>query len=172
MMLFSCENSMTTVNKITIEEDTLATISTYNMIYERSDSGRVQVKLTSKLMKRYGGNDAYSEFPDGFEITFYNKKGDRTSSITANYGISYDNRKYMNARHNVIVKNYETSEELYTENLEWDQKKRLIKSNTFVKLVMPNKIIYGDSMWADEAFSKHEIYNVKGEFEVNDDVDE
>jgi len=25
-------------------------------------------------------------------------------------------------------------------------------------------------MWANEAFSEHEIYNVKGEFEVEDDT--
>ncbi len=169
MMLFSCENSITKIKEITTQEDTLAAISTYDMIYERSDSGHVRVKLVSKLMKRYGGKDAYSEFPDGFEITFFDKEGNETSIITANYGITYDKRKYMNARDNVVIKNYETQEELYTENLLWNQKKKLIRSNTFVKLVMPDKTIFGDSMWANEAFTEHEIYNIKGELEIEEE---
>ncbi|MFK5855978.1 MAG: LPS export ABC transporter periplasmic protein LptC [Bacteroidota bacterium] len=168
LMLFSCENSITKIKEITTTEDTLAAISTYNMIYERSDSGFVRVKLVSKLMKRYGGKDAYSEFPQGFEITFYDTKGDEVSVITANYGITYDKRKFMNARDNVVIKNYETQEELYTENLTWDQRKKIIRSNTFVKMVKPDKVIFGDSMWANEAFTEHEIYNVRGEFEVEE----
>jgi len=166
VMLFSCENSISKIKEITIQEDTLAAIATYNMIYERSDSGNVQVVLTSELMKRYGGNDPYSEFPYGFEIVFFDKSGIKTSIITANYGITYDKRKFMNARDNVIIKNFDTHEELYTENLLWDQKKKIIRSNTFVKMVKPDKVIFGDSMWANEAFTKHEIYNIKGEFDV------
>ncbi len=168
VMLFSCENSISEIKEITIQEDTLAAISTYDMIYERSDSGHVQVVLVSKLMLRHGGNDAYSEFPEGFKITFFDKSGKETSFITANYGITYDKRKFMNARDNVVIKNYDTHEELFTENLVWDQKKKIIRSNTFVKLVKPDKIIFGDSMWAKEDFSKYNIYNMKGEFDVEE----
>jgi len=169
VMLFSCENSISKIKEITIQEDTLATIATYNMVYERSDSGNVRVELVSELMKRYAGDDAYSEFPYGFEITFFDKLGNRTSIITANYGITYDKRKFMNARDNVVIKNFDTHEELYTENLMWDQKKKIIKSNTFVKMVKPDKVIFGDSMWANEAFTEHVIYNIKGEFDVEEE---
>lgn len=169
MMLFSCENSISKIVEIT-QEDTLAAVTTYDIVYERSDSGYVQVKLVSTLMKRFGGDDPYSEFPDGFEITFFDNTGKETSFIKANYGISYEKRKFMNARNDVVVKNFETKEQLYTENLTWDQRKKLIRSNTFVKLIMPDKIIFGDSMWANESFSEHEIYNVKGEFDVKDDT--
>lgn len=168
MMLFSCENSITKIREITTQ-DTLAAVATYDIIYERSDSGFVQVRLVSPIMKRYVGDDPYSEFPDGLEVNFFDKEGNETSFIRANYGVSYDKRKLMNARNDVVVKNYETHEELYTENLVWDQRKKIIRSNTFVKLVMPDKTIYGDSMWANEAFTEHEIYNVKGEFEIDED---
>lgn len=169
VLLFSCENTISKINEITQLEDTLAAITTYNIVYERSDSGFIRVRLSSPLMKRYLGDDEYNEFPNGFEITFFDKKGHETSYITANYGIDYRKRKSMNARNNVVIKNYETSEELYTENLIWDQKGNLIKSNTFVKLVMPDKTIFGDSMWANEEFTEHEIYNIKGQFDIEED---
>ncbi len=169
MVLFSCENSISRINEIT-KEDTLALVTTYDIVYDRSDSGHVQVKLVSPLMKRFGGDDPYSEFPDGFEITFFDNTGKETSFIKANYGISYVKRKFMNARNDVVIQNFETNEQLFTENLIWDQRRKLIKSNTFVKLIMPDKTIFGDSMWANESFSEHEIYNVKGEFDVVDDT--
>lgn len=168
-MLFSCENSLSKINKITQFDDSLAAITTYNIVYKRSDSGFVNVILSGPLMKRYLGDNEYTEFPEGFEIVFYNKEGEKTSFISANYGIDYQKRKIMNARNNVIIKNFETQEELYTENLVWNQITKLIKSNTFVKLVTPDKIIFGDSMWANESFTEHEVYNIKGELEVEDD---
>ncbi len=169
MMLFSCENSLSKISEITNIEDTLAAITTYDIVYSRSDSGFVQVILSGPLMKRYVGDDEYNEFPEGFKIVFLDNDGNETSVITANYGVDYQKRKYMNARNDVVIKNYETGEELYTENLIWDKKSKLIRANTFVKLVMPDKTIFGDSMWANEEFTEHEIFNIKGEFEVQED---
>jgi lipopolysaccharide export system protein LptC len=169
MMLLSCENSLSKINEITIIEDTLAAITTYDIVFSRSDSGFVRVVLSSPLMKRYVGQDEYNEFPNGFEIVFFDKNGGETSTITANYGVDYQKRKYMNARNNVVIRNYETGEELYTENLVWDKKSKLIKSNTFVKVIMPDKTIFGDSMCANEEFTEHQIFNIKGEFDVVED---
>jgi len=168
LMLFSCENSLSKINEITQEIDTLAAITTYDINYKRSDSGYVQVELRGPLMKRYVGKDEYNEFPDGFEITFFDKDGNKTSYITAEYGVDYRKRKYMNARNNVIIKNFETQEELYTENLVWNQKTKIIKSNTFVKMITPDKIFFGDSMLANEDFTEHRVFNIRGEFEVED----
>jgi len=61
MMLFSCENSISRIVEIT-QEDTLAAVTTYDIVYERSDSGYVRVKLVSPLMKRFGGDDPLTEF--------------------------------------------------------------------------------------------------------------
>jgi len=83
MMLFSCENSISKIKEITAQEDTLAAISTYDMIYERSDSGNVQVKLVSKLMLRFAGDNPYSEFPLGFTIYFYDETGKQVSFISS-----------------------------------------------------------------------------------------
>ena len=169
VMLFSCENSMTKVREIAMQ-DTLIAASTYEIIFERSDSGFVQARMESPVMMRYGGSDPYSEFPDGFEVFFFDNDGKQTSHIKANYGISYDKRKFINARNDVVVKNLETQEELYTENLVWDQRKKEIRSNTFVKLVSPDKTIFGDSMWANESFTQRNIFNIKGEIEIEDDT--
>lgn len=169
VVFFSCENSISVIQEIT-KEDTLALVSAENIRYVRTDSGYMQVVLTSSLMNKYDGDDAYSEFPKGFEVTFYDTVGNAVSFIRADYGISYEKRKLMRARNKVVVRNFENGEELNTENLVWDQKKKTINSNTFVTISTPDKVVYGDSMWATETFSDRKIYNFRGVFEVEEDT--
>ena len=170
IMLFSCENSITTIQEIT-REDTLPAVSAFNIEYERTDSGYRQVLLTSPLMNRYGGENPYSEFPEGFKVTFYDTTGHPSSFIEADYGISYEKKKLMHARNNVIVRNFDTEEQLNTENLVWDKMKKTIYTKAFVKITTPDKVIYGDSLEAHESFKWREIYNVRGVLEFEEGGD-
>jgi len=168
VMLFSCENSMSTIKEIT-KEDTLAVVTAYDIEYERTDSGYRQVVLTSPQMERYDGDNPYTIFPIGFLVTFYDTTGIANSFIQANYGVNYEKKKIMIARNDVVVKNYETEEQLNTENLVWDQNKKMIFANTFVKISTPDKVVYGDSLRAHETFRSREIYNVRGVLEFEED---
>jgi len=169
VILFSCENSITTIQEIT-REDTMPLVRAFDVEYERTDSGYLRVVLRSPVMERYEGDDPYIVFPKGFEITFYDTTGVPVSFIRANYGISYINKKIMRARNDVIVKNFDTHEQLNTENLVWDQKKKTIFSDTFVKITSPDKIVYGDSLRSNESFTDRSIYHIRGELEVVDDT--
>ncbi|HEY9115500.1 MAG TPA: LPS export ABC transporter periplasmic protein LptC [Bacteroidales bacterium] len=168
-MLFSCENSITTIKEITME-DTLPDLTAYNIEYERISDQHRKILLKSPFISRYEGENPYTIFPDGFEITFYDTTGNAISFISANYGINLLNENIMQARNNVVVINYETNETLNTENLVWDQNKKEIYSNTFVKLSSPDRVIYGDSMRAEESFASREIFNISAELEVADSL--
>lgn len=169
VMLFSCENSISTIQEFA-RNDTLPVLTANNIEYERTDSGYLQIVLKSPLMYKFEGKDPYIEFPEGFEVTFYNDSGTRVSFLRANYGINYEKRKILRARNDVVVINYDKEEELRTENLVWDQKRKIIYSNTFVKITSPDKVIYGDSMWANESFSKREIIKFKADIEIKEDT--
>ncbi len=171
-MLFSCENSLKTIQEIT-REDTLSTIAAYDVFYQRSDSGSLQVVLRSPLMEQYDTdkNNPYTEFPEGFEITFFDRNGNKVSFISAEYGIDYRKKQLLQARKNVIVKNFDTREQLNTENLTWNQKKKFIHTHAFVKITSPENVIFGDSLWAKEDFSSREIYNMRGEIEIDEEDD-
>jgi len=170
VMLFSCENPITEVQEIA-QYDTLPSVSAFNIEYLRTSETKKQVLLISPQMDRFMENRRpYSEFPQGFEITFYDTLGNKTSYIKANYGIDYKNRNILEARNDVVVKNLETGEQLNSENLVWDRKKKIIYTNTFVKITSPDKVIFGDSLWATEDFSKRRIHRIKDSFfEVEED---
>jgi LPS export ABC transporter protein LptC len=166
--LFSCENSMKTVQNLTAD-DTVAAVSATNIRYERTDSGRIQVVLKSPLMLRFTGDAPYTEFPKGFSVEFYDTLGNPISLIKANYGIRKEKLRILQARNNVVVENLKTKETLHTENLIWNEWTKKIKSPSFVKIMGPNKTIFGDSMVANESFTHRTIYGIRGVLDVKED---
>ncbi len=91
------------------------------------------------------------------------------SQIVADYGIRFDKTKLMEAKNNVIVTSIKNSEQLETEHLVWDEKKKIIYSDVFVKITRSEEVLYGDGLTSDEEFSAYTIKNPSGEFQVNPD---
>jgi LPS export ABC transporter protein LptC len=170
VMLFSCENPITVVQDIA-QTDTLPALSAFNLEFTRTSDSKKQVILRSPQMDRFNDKkNPYSEFPQGFEITFYDSLGVESSYIKANYGIDFKNKNLLEARNDVVVKNLAKGEQLNSENLVWDRSKKIIYTNSFVKITSPDKVIFGDSLWATEDFSKHRIHKIKNSFfEVEED---
>ncbi len=167
-VLFSCENSLEKVMQIS-SSDTLALLTADSIDFFRSDSGRLQMELKAPLMRKFGGKNPYTDFPKGFYVVFYDTSGQLVSRISANYGINLENENRLEARNNVIIYNFKTKEQLNTESLVWDKRKKEIFSHAFVKITTPDKVIFGDSIWANESFSKRKIYGVRATIEVEED---
>jgi len=169
IMLSSCENDVETVN-ILSAPDTLPAEIIHDMEVIQSEHGKVQFILTSPLLERYEGKDPYIEFPEGVKIVFYDSLQIIKSELTANWGISWEKRKVMEAKNNVVVINHETQEQLDTEHLVWNQNDKLIYSEVFVKITTPDKTIYGENgMEADEEFNSWKLKKVKGDIIVDKD---
>ena len=167
-MLFACKNKMSEVASLNFS-DTIPEVSARDIEFTFSDSAEVQVRLSGPLMYAFEGDEPYMEFPEGFRVEFYDSAFNITSTITGKYGINYREKKIMEARKNVVVTNFETGERLDTEELIWDQNKRLIYSNKFVKITSEEGVIFGDGLEAEQDFSKRRIINPSGEIEVRDE---
>ena len=168
MMLFSCENSMENIKQF-IDNDTIIGLMAYDVVIERSDSGQLVGKLEAPMLRSIDDPDtAMLEFPKGF--TAYMIEGDSvTSMIRGDYGVNYEKKELVVARHNVVVKNLRTEEVMETEKLFWDQKKKMIRTGCLVKISGPDKLIYGDSMVAKEDFSRREIFGISATIEIDED---
>ena len=170
-MLFACENDIQTIYSLSqIDSLPLELVNDLEVIY--SDSGYIQAKLQSPIMKKYQEEDGYYEFPEGFKIIFYDSLQNIKSQITANYGVNWEKDKKMEANNNVIVFNKIKNEKLETEHLVWDQKKKEIFSDVFIKITKPDAVIYGDGLTSDQNFSHYVIKNPTGEFKVKTDDDQ
>lgn len=169
IMLFSCENDMAVVNEMT-RRDTLPVVTSTNIEVLYSEVGKPQFILKAPVAAFFTGDDPHQEFPQGFYVIFYDSVMNKKSELMADYGISYDKRKLMEASRNVVVINHEKNEKLNTEHMIWNQSEKLIYSEAFVKITTPTDVLYGENGFeADESFNSWVIRKTSGEFEIEDD---
>jgi LPS export ABC transporter protein LptC len=165
----SCENDVQQVNKISTA-DTIPVEIVKDFEVIESENSKLSFILTSPLLLRYEGKDPFIEFPEGLSIVFYDTSRTVKSELTANWGVSYEKRKIIEAKNDVVVINHEKNERLNTEHLIWDQNKRLIYSEVFVKITTEDKTIYGENgLEADEQFDSWRLKKVKGDILLDQD---
>ena len=134
-----------------------------------SDSGRIQAKLFSPLINRYGGKEPYMEFPKGFRVFIYDSAVHVESTITGNYGKRLEASRIMEAKGNVIVRNEITKKQMNTEELTWDENKRMIYSNVKVKITTADKVLFVEGLESNESFTWYKFRRVTGEMMVKKD---
>jgi LPS export ABC transporter protein LptC len=127
-----------------------------------SDSGKVQAKLTSVLLNQYSTPASFMEFPKGFKVVMYDSAMRIETTISATYGKRMDNTRIMLAKGNVVVRNEIKKEQLNTEELTWDEPRKMIFSKVPVKVTTPDKTLYGDGLESNESFTRYHFINVHG----------
>lgn len=169
LMLFSCKNDIKVINSLS-GVDSLPLEIAYDIEISFSDSGKLQAVLKAPIMERVQEEDEeYLEFPQGFKAVFYDSAANPESEITAKYGVNFEKKNLMEARTNVVVKNFAKQEQLNTEHLIWDRKKKEIYSDVFITLSKPDEVLYGDGFTSDETFEAYELINPTGEFNITQD---
>jgi LPS export ABC transporter protein LptC len=139
----SCENDIEKINTI-LDNQVVPEISgkQYEIIY--SDSGRVRVKVLAPEIKKYiEAERPYTEFPRGLTAYFYDDSLEIESVIQANYVIYYEDERLWEAKNDVEARNLKEGDQLNTEHLFWNEKKRLIYSNTYSRIVNKDGTFYG-----------------------------
>jgi LPS export ABC transporter protein LptC len=164
---YSCKNKLEDINAIAIT-DTFPIETGTNVEIISSDSARIQAVIKAPLYKRYIGKKPYIEMPKGINVVFYDSLMHVKTRLTSKYAIKYDKLNMMEAKNDVVVINGK-GEQLNTEHLIWDQKKRRIYNNVFVKITTKDKIFYGDGLDADESFLKWVIKKPRGTFFISDE---
>jgi LPS export ABC transporter protein LptC len=167
-MFPSCKNDVQTVLSLDVV-DTLPEMTAKDVQIVYSEKAKVRIKLESPLLVNKTEEDNTLLFPEGFIVYFYDSAMNIQSTITADYGISYEKKKLMEARHNVVVENLQKGEKLNTEELFWDREKQLIYSNKFVKLTTGEQVITGDGLTSEEPFDEVFITNPKGLLEFKEE---
>lgn len=90
-----------------------------------TDSGRLVATLRSERMRDFSNKEfPYSEFPNGLEVNFYDEE-DAKTTVTANYGIIYDETGLIDLQGDVVVLTSDSTE-LRADQLYWDQNRNWV----------------------------------------------
>lgn len=166
LLFFACQkNNISKIAAFVHPSDApIAVADTFTMLF--SDSAITRFKLqTPKLLLFSNQDEPYQEYPEGFMIEKYGPDKKITSSIKANYGKYFEKKDLWEARHNVVALT-ESGDSLITESLFWDEKKKMIYSDIFVKVIRKDEILTGIGFEADVQMSNWKFNTPQGHFYI------
>ncbi|MBR7167242.1 MAG: LPS export ABC transporter periplasmic protein LptC [Bacteroidales bacterium] len=134
----------------------------------QSKKGNVQLRLIASIINVYDGEESKTEYPEGIYLEFFNKDKEVSTSLSAKYAVSYDSKKIMEARNNVVIIDYDSGDTTYMESLIWDKKEKKIYSDKPLKSVNGSRVTYGDGFESDENFKNPQIFHQRGTLEWNE----
>lgn len=123
-----------------------------------SDSARVKVILRAPSVNEYlNGN---REFPQGLDLTFF-EEDTVSGTLTCNYA-KYDKKlDIYTAIGDVVVENKQEQRTVYSEELNWNRKKKKIYTDKHVIVKSAKETIEGDGLDANQDLSSYRIRNFK-----------
>jgi LPS export ABC transporter protein LptC len=166
LLIGSCQNDLKKIKSLT-DFANLPVESAKDISILRSDSGKLQLYMVSPQLDRYQGEQSYSKYPKGLSVVFYDENRNEKMKLSANYAVNYEERKIMEVKNNVIIVDFKKGDTIYTESLLWDQNRKTISSNVFVKRVNKDGILYGDGFDADESFSNYTLRRPRGSINID-----
>jgi LPS export ABC transporter protein LptC len=161
---YSCANKNEAM--LEIQEYTGPIREGENLVLYRSDSAIVTLKMETPKILDFGSGD--QEFPQGFFLEFYDKEGNPTSSLRADYCYYTKKDDLYKATGNVVVQDRETDDKLNTEELFWNRKKQEVFTDKFVRIEKDGELHVGDGLVAKQDFSYWKILNSKGRISLNE----
>lgn len=170
-MLFSCGNDMQQINDF-INDKNLPISVTKNIDLRHTDSGYIKTKMQAKLLHDFSNRKKhpYHEFPKGIKIVTFDGKDSTT--VTADYAVSYKKTQLTQVKGNVIVFNHSKNTKLKTEMLFWDQNENYYFTNQKSVLTHLGDTLIGvNGFDAKSDLSNANMMNNNAKVEIKENID-
>jgi LPS export ABC transporter protein LptC len=153
-IFISCaDNKIDVVRDTDIQNLPTQTSRDFETVY--SDSGKLQIIMTTPLVERYTTMDPpYSEFKHGIKVFFYEGKEEPEATLSAKYAKYYEDKKLWELRDSVVAV---SDRKLETELLYWDQVKDLVYTERFVKITSEDETVMGTGFKSNSRFDSYTI---------------
>ena len=133
-----------------------------------TDSGRAVIRIKSPHKITYKSGD--EEWPEGLSLEIYRKDGKTKQSTFRSDKAEYSSEEDVyRGIGNVVVENFDTKDELNTEELFWDPNKEIFYTEKFVTIVSDGEIHTGNGLTADQNFDTYTIHEPSGTLTIEDD---
>ena len=162
-VLFSCGgDDLKNVTAIDANKVTLSKDRTYDVDVVYSDSAKVKAKGFAPILDKVtpSAGAVYSEMPKGVKIYFYDEFMRSKGSITSDYAINKETERITIFRKNVVVVSDNMT--FTTEELTWDENKRMYFSPAGTVTTKDGNILNGTSFSAPQDFSTYSITMTSG----------
>jgi LPS export ABC transporter protein LptC len=133
-----------------------------------TDSGKLKYRFVTPRMLQFDQKEEPTiEFPSGLHLFVFDDNQQVDAQIKCKKAIFYKNEELWELRNDVEAVNVK-GDVLNTELLYWDQKKKIIHSNEFVKITRENQISTGYGLESDDRLVNFKIKNFSGDYEIKE----
>ncbi len=150
----SCKRKLAQAEELSLASVPVRSID--SMFAVESKSGKLSMRIEASRMESYETDTStYDLFPEGIEIYAYLEDG-RLETVVysdkAKHIISkkYDKPEIWQAFGNVLIKNVIKRETMMTDTLYWDQERKEIWTDCYVKMESPEGFLQGYGMVSDD----------------------
>ncbi len=168
-LFFSCSNDFNEVQKVgVLQNQPIGEAENIDLKYTelQEDTVKLLANLLSPKMLDYSNRDfAFTEFPDGIELTIYDDDENKTT-ITSRYAIFYTETDIIDLRGNVVVAT-QNKDTLFTEQLFYNEKLEWVFTNESFQFKSPTVNTHGYGFDSDKTFKKYQIHEMSGDFELD-----
>ena len=152
-VVFSCKRTLDEAEKIDLTKTPFQRVE--QMFVVQTKNGNLQMRVESDLMERYENDTAsYELFPNGMEVYAYSEDGALETMLLSDKARHYKKKdgreEYWAAFGNVVVQNIIKQETLETDTLYWDQARKEIYTDCYVRMFSNDGFMQGYGMRSDE----------------------
>lgn len=167
LLLSACGgNDIEKINILTANVADIPVETGKNVRIHYTDSGMVRAKVFAPVLKRFASDERNeTEMPKGILVYFIDRGGRIESSLRSRYAVRQEKEHKMVAKNDVVLVNVK-GDTLRTEQLTWDETKRLIYTDKFVRITTPDEIITGVGFESNDAFTRYKIKKISGTFDL------
>lgn len=163
----SCENKSNFIPKSDLLSLPSVTVKNFETVM--TDSGKVQLIMTSPLMEKYDNKDfPYTEFRSGIKVYFCKGEKDTIGMVTAKYAKYTQTNDLWELKDSVVVVN-ENKDKLETEVLFWNRESDLIYTDRFVKISNATMVSQGFGFESDSHLNHRKMKKVSATIYFNDE---
>ena len=132
-----------------------------------TDSSYTVFILKSPLSRRiFLKQSIKEEFPEGIEVTFYDRTNQPRSWLTSDYAIRDQANRTITVQKNVVLRN-DKGERMDGPELIWDEKSKEIYTDRFVRITRADgSIVYSYGFKSNERFTRYELNAVSGDMNI------
>ena len=147
--------------------DSVAVMSTYGVSTVISDSGHIRYRINADEWFVYSKRQPpYWAFEQGLYLEQFDTLMNVESTIKCDTAYYFNEAKLWKLAGNVNMKNPK-SQHFYTDLLYWDQNKKLIYSDAYIRVEQEDQITEGVGFSSNQDLSVWQIRNTKGIYTVD-----
>ncbi len=165
LVLISCDSKQELLNQKEYEGPIMKLDSVNTML---TDSAKIRLRLNAPVEESFENGDR--EWKEGLFLQYYDQDEELSSTFQANYTFFNKKENLYKGVGDVIVINVTTGDELHTEELFWDPRKKEFYTERFVTIHTDDEIHTGEGLTANEDFSSYKIFKPAGTFTKDETI--